>query len=61
MRVKIKDTWYVPDKDTPICIELTNQDKINIKNMLPDATKYAIYDENGELDSEEKARQWMRT
>ena len=36
---------------------LTPQDKENIKNMTPDATKYAVFPENWGSDTEKIA--WM--
>ena len=42
MMVKIRDKYYDPNKE-PIMIILTEQDKNNISNMSPDATKYCCF------------------
>lgn len=42
MIVKIKDKIYDSNKE-PIMLIIDNQDKENIKNMLPEATKYCSY------------------
>ena len=39
MRVKIQDSWYDPE-EVPIMIELTDEDKRNIRDMDEDCTKY---------------------
>ncbi|MCY4583935.1 MAG: hypothetical protein OXE50_14250 [Chloroflexi bacterium] len=43
MRVKVKDQWYEATDECPIMVELTDQDKTNITNMIPTATRYAIF------------------
>lgn len=52
-RVKIQDIWY---DQLPMMVELTQADKDNITNMHPDATKYAIFDDNS---SKEDKLAWM--
>lgn len=42
MKVKIGDKIYDPEEQ-PIMIILTEQDKKNIQNMLPEVTKYCVY------------------
>ena len=39
MKVKVGNKWY-DSQETPIMIVLTDKDKENIANMLPDAYKY---------------------
>ena len=56
MKVKIGDTVY-DSKDDPIMIILTEQDKQNIANMLPEATKYCQY--NDEMISIDRIMEWM--
>lgn len=57
MRVKIADTWYDP-YDVPIMIELTDKDKSNIANMLPEATCYSAYPD-GLFKSDQEVLDWM--
>ena len=56
MKVKIGEKVYSID-DGPIMVILTEQDKKNISNMHPDATKYAIV-EKDEMSSDE-LKEWM--
>lgn len=42
MKVKIKDTIYDAEQE-PIMLILSEQDKQNIQDMLPEATKYCVY------------------
>jgi len=42
MKVKIGDTVYDSEKQ-PIMVILSNDDKKNIENMLPEATKYCSF------------------
>ena len=57
MKVKIGDTVY-DAADQPIMVILSEQDKINIKNMLPEATKYCMYPTDA--ISEEELDIWMK-
>jgi hypothetical protein len=57
MRVKIGETWYDPN-NIPIMIELTDADKINIANMLPEAKRYSAYPD-GVFESDQEALDWM--
>lgn len=59
MRVKVGDTWYEATFAQPIMVELTDVDKANIANMLPTATRYAIFDDDHELQSVEDKMAWM--
>lgn len=53
MKVKIGNKIH-DAKNEPIMIILGEQDKENIKNMLPDATKYLCYpDDMGEEEAVE--------
>jgi hypothetical protein len=56
MKVKIGNIVYDPMVQ-PICIYLTEDDKRNIRNMLPQATKYCVFDE-AKFD-EDEIRQFM--
>lgn len=40
MRFKVGNIWYGV---APLMIELTDADKENIRNMLPSATRYAVF------------------
>ena len=55
MKVRIKDTIYDDDKE-PIMIILTDQDKKNIANMLPEKYKYISYPDEM---AGEKIRKWI--
>jgi len=57
MRIKINDTWYDPNKDV-IMVELTPEDKSNITNMAPEATKYCAYPAGTDYHAIEE---WMKT
>lgn len=58
MRVKIGNDWYGATPTQPIMIELTENDKRNILNMHPNATKYAIFSDQDKSSREEK-QEWM--
>jgi hypothetical protein len=58
MRVKIGDIWY-SDKDQPVCVELSEKDKVNISNMYKEATKYASFPDSCSWTNDEKLG-WMR-
>lgn len=45
MRVYVDGKWH-DYKTELLVVELTDQDKKNIKNMNPDCTLYAQYEEN---------------
>lgn len=55
MKVKVGDTIY---DSVPIMVILSPQDKINIANMAPEATKYAICPKDW---SDQEIRDWMNT
>lgn len=56
MKVKIGDTIY--DSETePIMVILSESDKQNIANMLPEATKYCSYPDTIPTD---EIRQFMK-
>ena len=57
MRVKVGDTWYSPN-DIPIMLELSDQDKENISNMLPEAGCYSAYPD-GIFSIEAEVLVWM--
>lgn len=43
MRFKIGDEYFDIADDKPVMVILTEQDKLNIANMNPDCTKYALF------------------
>lgn len=45
MKIKIGNKIYT-SKDQPIMIILSDWDKQNISNMLPECTKYCEFDDN---------------
>jgi hypothetical protein len=57
MRVKIKDQWYDDDNAGAVMVELTDKDKENIANMLPECSKYCSY--NGKKFTEEEINVFM--
>ena len=59
MRVKIGDTWYEATPDAPIMIELNIRDKLNLANMAPTATKYAVFETGGAYDTSDAKLDWM--
>lgn len=50
MKVKIGDKIYDSSKE-PIMIIMDEQDKKNINNMVPEATKYCSFPDNWNLDT----------
>lgn len=58
MWVKIKDKLY-DSHEEPIMIILSEDDKSNISNMLPEAFKYCSYPDEG--FSEEFIKNFMKT
>ena len=60
MKVKVGNKVYTGE-DEPIMVILTEQDKKNIANMFPDATKYCSYpdDEEWKNDDYKKIFDWM--
>lgn len=57
MRVKVGSEWFEAKDGQPIMVELSEADKTNIANMAPEATKYAVFDDN--QTSDEKLA-WMK-
>lgn len=55
MRVKVNDKWYDAENNM-IMVELTNEDKENIRNMLHSATRYCLYPDH--IDPK-TVRLWM--
>lgn len=61
MRIKVGSKWYEPKPNYPVMVELTDVDKQNIKDMLSDATKYAVFDDNGMFPwTKEDKLNWMK-
>lgn len=58
MRVKVGDQWFQCEPGQPVMIELAEGDKRNIANMHPDATRYAIFEDDDGWSNEEKLA-WM--
>lgn len=58
MRVKVGDEWHAVESGKPIMVELTDADRRNIAAMLPEATKYACFDDSAPLSPDEKFA-WM--
>ena len=56
MKIKIGDKVY-DNKEIPVMVILSDQDKLNIKNMLPECTKYAIFPDT--FGDREAMHQWM--
>ena len=56
MKVKVGNKVYDPEEE-PVMVILTEQDKKNIANMLPDATKYAMFPDKM---TEEEVKEFMR-
>ena len=56
MKIKIGNRVYT-SKDQPIMIILTEADKQNISNMLPECTKYCEYSKDNFTEKEIDA--WM--
>lgn len=59
MRVRIGNQWHEVNDETPIMVELTEQDKANITNMPDDARRYAVFTDNCPLTTAEKV-EWVR-
>jgi hypothetical protein len=59
MKVKIGNTWY-DSMHEPICVELTDKDKENIQNMLPESKKYACFPDSWDGKPKSKLREWMK-
>ena len=57
MKVKVGNKIYDPEVE-PIMIILSDQDKKNIANMLPECTKYFCYPDNL---SEEFINEFIKT
>lgn len=58
MRVKVGDQWFEPAEGQPVMVELTKQDKMNIANMVPEATRYALFDDADDRTVKDKLA-WM--
>jgi hypothetical protein len=56
MRIKIANKWYTIE-DRPLMVELTYEDKRNITNMDPEATKYCVWDTD--LHASIEIEKWM--
>lgn len=58
MRVKVGEQWHEVTADAAICVELSSADRRNIANMLPEATRYAVFSDSDRRSPEEKLA-WM--
>lgn len=59
MRLKVGLEWFECQRGQPIMVELAPGDKKNIANMHPDATRYAIFDDDEDMTTEQKVA-WMQ-
>jgi len=59
MRVKVGNWWFEACSMLPVMVELTEQDKRNIANMAPEATRYACFADDDPRDEAER-KEWMR-
>lgn len=57
MRVKVGDKWYDAE-ETPICIELTIKERLDIATLPKEVTKYAGFPTNTKMSREEMIK-WM--
>ena len=57
MQIKVGDKIY-SENDQPIMVILTDADKKNIANMLPECTKYASFPDDTKLTEDEQYA-WM--
>jgi len=57
MKVKVGNK-IIDGENEPIMIILTDQDKANIKNMAPCATKYCMFPDGTDI---EFIQAWMKT
>lgn len=57
MKVKIADNIYDGDKE-PVMVILSDEDKKNITNMLPECSKYMSYPDNF-FEDDAAAYEWM--
>lgn len=58
MKIKVGDQWFECAPGQPIMVVLAEQDKKNIANMHPDATRYAIFEDDDGMTVEDK-HAWM--
>ena len=60
MKVKVGDAVYDGNKE-PVMVILTEQDKKNIANMHPEATRYCVYptEERWKEDGHKAVKEWM--
>lgn len=56
MKIKIENQT-IDAQDQPVMVILSNQDKLNIQNMLPHCTKYACFPNN--WGTKKQMEQWM--
>jgi len=57
MRIKIGSEWHDSSQE-PVCIEISDQEKIHISRMDSEATKYASAPD-GFFESANAFRAWM--
>ena len=60
MRVKVGNEWFECQPGQPIMIELADGDRRNIAQMRPEATRYAIFDDEDGWSVEQKLV-WMES
>lgn len=60
MRVKVGNQWFCVKRGQPIAVELTEADRKNIANMAPDATRYAVIDDDDARErGPDEIRAWL--
>jgi len=59
MKVKVGDKIY-DGEDELVMVILTDQDKVNIANMLPECDRYCVYVGGPDGYSEQEVIDWMR-
>lgn len=58
MQVKVGSIWYRAEPGQPVMLYLEPQDRANIENMHPEATRYAAFHEDEPMNREER-REWV--
>ena len=58
MRVKLNNTWHDVAPGQPLAVELTDADRCNIAQMLPEASRYAVFSADEPMTRDEM-RAWI--
>jgi hypothetical protein len=59
MRVKVGDVWYEPTAERPLMVELSEEDRANLRSMAPEDRNYAVFADGDPRTTEERLA-WMR-